>query len=81
MRPPLGFAMPRARWFLPGHAARKHLESVLLDPAGGLEEWFRPAGIHQLLQEHAPDRDRSTPLWLLYVLALWRSRNREVAFD
>lgn len=75
-----GFGIPRRQWFLPGRRGRVLFEQVALDPQGGLHEWFEPDQLRQLSQEHSENRDRSGAMWLLTVLGLWRSQNRDISF-
>jgi asparagine synthase (glutamine-hydrolysing) len=76
-----GFAIPRDIWFGHGQPARELLESVLLDPASRLDEFFNPQQIQLQLNLHEGARDNSNALWLLLVLGLWLGQNSHVTFN
>ena len=75
-----GLALDRGRWLHPESRSRRRLETVLCDRAAGLSEWLRPSALQDLLRAHDAGEDASGPLWLLYVLGLWRAMHPEVAF-
>lgn len=76
-----GFAIPRAKWFLPGQHGRKLLEQVLSDQKSRLYELFNPDQIQAQVADHDGKRDNSGALWLLLVLGLWLEQNPGVQFE
>jgi len=79
-RPKKGFAIPRNRWFLPGHNGRRMLEEVVLPKSSGMYDWLNPQIVEQTVASHSLENDRSMFLWLLLVLGLWLEQNRDVTF-
>jgi asparagine synthase (glutamine-hydrolysing) len=79
-RPKKGFALPKNRWFLPGHNGRRMLEEVALQEDSRLFDWLNPVTIQQTLISHSMQNDRSNILWLLLVLGLWLQQNQDVRF-
>lgn len=79
-RPKQGFQIPRHQWFLPGRPGRKLLDESLATARPLLEQWFNWQGVEKTLAEHTESRDRSSGMFLLLVLALWRLDNRDVEF-
>ncbi len=72
-RPKSGFSIPLAEW-LRGRLSAT-VRDVLLDRRTVGREVMRTSTVEKLLREHAEDRaDRSSELWLLFVLELWQRR-------
>ncbi len=67
-----GFSVPVGPWLR--HELRDWARARLLNnPA--LNEWFRPAAIEQLLNEHESGRvNHGKRLWALLMFALWQER-------
>lgn len=76
-----GFGMPRAQWLMAPSRGRPYIKQCLLDPAGGLGQWFNMPKIERMLAEHSPERDYSGLLWLLLVLSIWNAGNRHLAWS
>jgi asparagine synthase (glutamine-hydrolysing) len=66
-----GFSVPVGAWLAGDHKAQ--VRQRLLGAGSGLEEWFEPATIATLLDEHGVSADHGQRLWSLLVLAQWRA--------
>lgn len=75
-----GFGIPRAYWFATDAPGRAFIEARLLDPAAGMQDWFNMELIREMLRDHTPEHDYSEFLWLLLVLAIWKSDNPAVTW-
>jgi asparagine synthase (glutamine-hydrolysing) len=65
-----GFTVPLGEWFR--RDLRGLVEEHLLGP--GMEEYFSPASLRRLWQEHQDKKiDHGTLLWTLLSFALWRT--------
>lgn len=69
-RPKHGFAVPLVAWV--GQRLRPFFEEVLLDRGAACREYFDPAVVARMLQDHTAGRsDHSHRLWQLVVFELW----------
>ncbi|MBZ0135244.1 MAG: asparagine synthase (glutamine-hydrolyzing) [Planctomycetes bacterium] len=76
-----GFGIPRARWFARSARGRAFIEGHLLDSSAGLGDWFDMNLVRQMLAEQSDEQDHSAILWLLLVLAIWKSGNPGVVWS
>jgi asparagine synthase (glutamine-hydrolysing) len=68
-----GFGVPIGPWLR--HELRDWSHARLLENRA-LDEWFRPAAIRQLLNEHDSGRtNHGKRLWALLMFALWQDKN------
>jgi len=68
-----GFGIPVGHWFR--GELRPWLEDLLRDPHTREREYFRPAEVDRLLDDHLDGRADHTPrLWNLAMLELWHRR-------
>ena len=66
-----GFAVPLAAWFR--GELRPLARSLLLDGDARTRDWFHPAAVERLLDEHLAERaDHGHRLWTLVMLELWQ---------
>ncbi len=69
-RPKMGFGVPVGEW-LRGELRPMLFDTVLSESARS-REYFRPAAVYALVDEHLTRRvDRSAHLWALLMLELW----------
>ena len=69
-RPKMGFSVPINEWFRTD--LREMAHDVLLSPRCSQREYFTPASVEKLLQEHSEGlSDHGARLWDLLMLELW----------
>jgi len=69
----MGFSVPLASWFR--NEIANIAEAKLLAPDNGLSQFFKPAEIARMWQQHQSDeRDFSSELWSMLTFELWWER-------
>lgn len=76
-----GFAIPLARWFVPGGRAHSLLSDELNDKSNAIHSLFDTRAIRLMLKESGNVRRRLGALWLILVLAVWLRDQKRVTFQ
>ena len=73
-RPKTGFGVPLDHWFR--GPLKKTIQDALLDPKSPAAEYFNPAFVRRMLDEHLAGKfDHAYRLWSLLVFYQWKTEN------